>query len=317
MNYRKLGKTGLDVSVLSFGASSLGSVFRDTDEAESLRTVHQAIEAGINYIDVSPYYGLTKAETVLGKALKEIPRDKYLLSTKAGRYGADTFDFSFDRIVSSVEESLKRLNVNEIDVLYLHDIEFVPAEIILQEAIPALERLKESGKIRFSGICGLPLALFETFIPRVRVDSIISYCHYSLNDTSLLDLLPLLEARGVGLVNASPLSMGLLGTRGAPDWHPASREIKDACLQAARYCAEQGEDIAKLAVQFSTSNERIPTTLVSTANPENIRKNAAWTDEPIDERLLAEVLAILQPIRNRTWASGRDEYNSETGDRPR
>ncbi|MFD0675073.1 aldo/keto reductase [Cohnella sp. GCM10027633] len=311
MKYRALGQTGLDVSVLSFGASSLGSVFRDTDEAESIRTVCEAIDAGINYIDVSPYYGLTKAETVLGQALRGIPRDKYVLSTKAGRYGADTFDFSGDRIVASVEESLKRLNANEIDILYLHDIEFVPADIILHEAIPALQRLKESGKIRFTGICGLPIALFETFVPRVDVDCMISYCHYSLNDTSLLGLLPLLETHGVGLVNASPLSMGLLSTRGTPDWHPAAPDIKAACLQAAQYCADRGEDIAKLAVQFSTSDERIPTTLVSTANPANIRKNAEWTDEPIDERLLADVLDILKPVHNRTWTSGRAEYNGK------
>jgi len=313
MKYRKLGKTGLDVSVLSFGASSLGSVFRNTDDADSIRTVHQAIDAGMNYIDVSPYYGLTKAETVLGKALKDIPRDKYLLSTKAGRYGVDQFDFSQKRIVASLEESLNRLNVDEVDILYLHDIEFVPADVIIQEAIPALQRLKEDGKIRYAGICGLPLALFETFLPQVDVDCIISYCHYSLNDTSLLGLLPLLEEKGVGLVNASPLSMGLLGTRGTPDWHPASSAIKAACLKAAQYCADQGEDIAKLAVQYSTANERVPTTLVSTANPANIRKNAAWTEDPIDERLLAEVLAILQPVHNQTWVSGRAEYNTTIG----
>ncbi|CAI6077166.1 aldo/keto reductase [Cohnella sp. JJ-181] len=313
MKYRKLGKTGLDVSALSFGASSLGSVFRDTDESESIRTVHAAIDAGINYIDVSPYYGLTKAEAVLGKALKEIPRDKYLLSTKAGRYGDDAFDFSRERIVASVDESLARLNVDGIDILYLHDIEFVPEAIILEEAIPALQRLKDAGKIRFAGICGLPLALFEHFVPRVDVDCIISYCHYALNDTSLLGLLPLLEANGVGLVNASPLSMGLLGTRGTPAWHPAGPDIKAACLRAAQHCADQGADIAKLAVQFSTANPRIPTTLVSTANPANIAKNAAWTDEPIDERLLAEVLAILAPVHGRTWASGRAEYNEEIG----
>ncbi|KAF9121220.1 hypothetical protein BGX30_002719 [Mortierella sp. GBA39] len=278
MKYRKLGKTGLEVSALSFGASSLGSVFRDTDEQESLRTVHEAIDSGINYIDVSPYYGLTKAETVLGKALKDIPRDRYLLSTKAGRYGENEFDFSHNRIVTSLDESLKRLNVDEVDILFLHDIEFVPAQIILEEALPALEKLKQAGKIR------------------------------------LLDLLPLLEERNTGLVNASPISMGLLSTRGTPAWHPADPEIKEACLKAAQFCADQGEDIAKLAVQFSTSNERIPTTLVSTANPENIRRNASWVEEPVDERLLSEVLAILEPVHNRTWTSGRPEYNTKIGE---
>ncbi len=309
MKYRKLGRTGLDVSVLSFGASSLGSVFRETNEAEAIRTVHTAIDSGINLIDVSPYYGSTKAETVLGKAIKEIPRDKFLLSTKAGRYGVDQFDFSRKRITDSLEESFARLNTEYVDILYLHDIEFVSSEIVLEEAIPALQLLKEQGKIRYFGICGLPIQLFETLLPHAEVDAIISYCHYSLNDTALLGLLPLLEKRGIGLVNASPLSMGLLSTRGTPEWHPASPELKETCKRAADLCASRGLDIAKLAVQYSTSNKLIPTTLVSTANPDNIRNNAAWTDEPMDMELLKDVLDVLAPVHNRTWVSGRPEYN--------
>lgn len=309
MKYRPLGKTGLEVSALSFGASSLGSVFRQTDDSEAIRTVHAAIDAGINYVDVSPYYGATKAETVLGKAISQMSRDKFYLSTKAGRYGVDAFDFSGSRIEFSLEESLKRLNTDYVDILFLHDIEFVPPEIILEEAIPALNRLKQQGKIRNTGICGLPLELFEQMLPIVEVDAIISYCHYSLNDTSLFHLLPLLDARGVGLVNASPISMGLLSTRGTPDWHPASPEVKETCLKAARFVESLGEDIAKLAIQFSTCNERIPTTLVSTANPDNIARNAKWTEEPINEALLSEVFKILQPVHNKTWVSGLPRYN--------
>ncbi|MFC5651846.1 aldo/keto reductase [Paenibacillus solisilvae] len=311
MRYRTLGKTGLEVSVLSFGASSLGSVFRETNEAESIQTVHAAIDEGINYIDVSPYYGLTKAEAVLGKALNEIPRDKFLLSTKAGRYGIDAFDFSAGRIVSSLEESLARLHTDYVDILYLHDIEFVPADIIIEEALPALNQLKQQGKIRFTGICGLPLALFAKVLPLANVDAIISYCHYSLNDTSLLGLLPLLSETNVGLVNASPLSMGLLNTRQVPEWHPASKEIQTICKQAAEFCEQNGADISKLAVQFSTANPLIPTTLVSTANPENIHKNAQWVSDPIEQELLAEVLKILSPIHNQSWSSGRPEYNEQ------
>lgn len=309
MKYRKLGKTGLDVSVLSFGASSLGSVFRQTDDSEAIKTVHAAIDSGINYIDVSPYYGLTKAETVLGKAIKGLSRDKFLLSTKVGRYGEDIFDFSAKRIFASIEESLARLNTDYVDLLFLHDIEFVPAEIILKEAVPALQQLKAEGKIRFTGICGLPIELFEFMLPKVDVDAIISYCHYSLNDTSLLRLLPLLESLGTGLVNASPLSMGLLSPHGTPDWHPASPQLKATCKQAAEFLASQGAEIAKLAVQFSIANEKIPTTLVSTANPTNIVKNASWTEEPIDEDLLKAVQAQLAPVLNETWVSGRPEYN--------
>jgi aryl-alcohol dehydrogenase-like predicted oxidoreductase len=307
MQYRKLGNTGLEVSILSYGASPLGSVFRDIDEAEGIRTVHEALDLGINLIDVSPYYGLTKAETVLGKALKSVPRDRYILSTKAGRYGADVFDFSAERIIRSAEESMRRLQIDYIDILHLHDIEFGDLNQVVEESIPALQKLKEQGKIRFYGITGLPLAIYPKVIDRVHVDAVISYCHYSLNDTSLERLLPYFEEKGTGVINASPLSMGLLSLRGAPDWHPADQEIRECCRRAARYCAERGEDIAKLALQFSVRNERIPTTLTGTANPENIRKNVKWIEEPIDEQLLREVQDILQPIMNKTWPSGREE----------
>ncbi|HIW31400.1 MAG TPA: aldo/keto reductase [Candidatus Paenibacillus intestinavium] len=311
MKYRKLGITDMEVSTLSFGASSLGSVFRNTNEQESIRTVHTALDQGINYIDVAPYYGLTKAEIVLGKAIKELDRSKFYLSTKAGRYGENNFDFSAAKIASSVDESLARLNTDYVDILFLHDIEFVPAEIVIHEAIPTLHRLKEQGKIRYCGISGLPLQLFETLIPQINIDCILSYCHYALNDSSLLGLLPLLEERKVGLVNASPLSMGLLGTRPTPDWHPASELVKRICKQAADYCAVHGYDIAKLAVQYSTANSAIPTTLVSTSNPQNITKNATWIEEKLDQQLLKEVMEILKPIANVSWISGRSEYNEQ------
>ncbi|PZT53375.1 aldo/keto reductase [Paenibacillus silvae] len=310
MKKRKLGKTSLDVPVLSFGASSLGSVFRDIDRDEGIRTVHAAVDAGMNYIDVSPYYGLTKAETVLGEAIRSLPRSSYTLSTKAGRYGENEFDFSRKRILNSVQESLARLHTDYIDILFLHDIEFVEPEIIVEEAFPTLLDLKEKGIIRYAGICGLPLQLFEQMLPQVNADAIISYCHYALNDTSLLSLLPLLEEKGVGLVNASPLSMGLLSTRGTPAWHPAGERVKELCLKAARFCQEQGSDIAKLAVQFSTANEQIPTTLVSSASRRNIINNSSWIEEPMDHQLLEEVLRILAPLNNETWSSGLAQYNT-------
>ncbi|UJF32375.1 aldo/keto reductase [Paenibacillus hexagrammi] len=309
MKYRKLGKTGLEVSALSFGASSLGSVFRETDDAESIRTVHEAVDHGINLIDVSPYYGLTKAETVLGKAIAQLPRDRFILSTKAGRYGADHFDFSKQRILESAEESLRRLQTDYLDIMFLHDLEFVPFEAAAEGAFQALEQLKKDGKIRYYGVSGLPLSLFEKALSYTELDVVLSYCHYSLNDTTLVELLPLLESRNIGVVNASPLSMGLLGTRPVAEWHPATQEIKTVCRQAADYCASRGADMTKLAVQFATANERIPTTLVSTASPENIRNNIQWSEEPMDEQLLREVLEILKPIQGKSWASGLPEYN--------
>jgi L-galactose dehydrogenase len=307
MEYRPLGKTGLQVSTLGYGASPLGSVFREIDEAEGVRAVHTAIDLGINFIDVSPYYGATRAETVLGKALREIPRDRYLLATKVGRYGPEEFDFSAGRVARSVEESLQRLGVETLDLIQCHDIEFGSLDQVVEETIPALRRLREQGKVRFIGITGLPLAIFPAVLDRTPVDTVLSYCHYSLNDTSLQALFPYLRGKEVGVINASPLAMGLLTERGAPSWHPAWPEVQAACARAAAHCRSRGADIAQLALQFALGAPDVATTLVGTASPANLRKNAAWIEQPIDRDLLAEVLAILAPIHNCTWPSGRPE----------
>ena len=309
MEYRVLGKTGLKVSALSFGASSLGSVFRPVDEAEGIRAVQTALDLGINLIDVSPYYGLTRAETVLGKALKEIPRDQYYLATKVGRYGDDLFDFSAKRVTASVDESLARLNVDYVDIIQCHDIEFGDLDQVVNETLPALRKLEEGGKVRFVGVTGLPLKIFRYMLERAELDTILSYCHHSLNDTALDALVPDLKVKQVGIINASPLSMGLLSDRGAPDWHPASAEIKAACARAAAFCRERGTDLSKLALQFSVAHPDLATTLVGTASPENMAKNVRWVEEPMDLDLLAQVMQMLESIHNKTWPSGRPENN--------
>jgi L-galactose dehydrogenase len=309
MDYRLLGATGLKVSRLGYGASPLGGVFRDVDEAEGCRAVRVALDLGINFIDVSPYYGLTRAETVLGRALRGVPRDRYILATKVGRYGDSSFDFSARRVTASVDESLSRLGVGHIDLIQCHDIEFGSLDQIVEETIPALRKLRSTGKVRFIGITGLPLRIFQSVLARTVVDTILSYCRYCLNDVGLGTLLPFLQEKGAGIINASPLAMGLLSDRGAPVWHPAPRDVQAACSLAAAHCRERGTDISRLALQFATANPAIATTLVGTASPANIGKNVRWLDEPIDEGLLGEVLRILEPVRNATWPTGRPENN--------
>ncbi len=309
MEYRTLGKTGLEVSILSFGASSLGGVFRPINVDEGIRAVHVALDMGVNFIDCSPFYGLTKAETVLGRALKDVPRDRYLLATKVGRYGEDVFDFSAARVTKSVDESLARMGVDYIDVIQCHDIEYGSLNQVLDETIPALRRLQEQGKVRFVGITGFPLAIYPYIMDRIEVDTILSYCHYSMNDTTLDNLIPYLQEKDVGIIGASPLSMGLLTNRGAPDWHPATSEIKQVCAQAAAFCREQGMDIAQLAVQFALRCPDIHTTLIGTANPDNMRRNIEWLSAPYDEAMAKAVQEILAPIKDKTWITGRPENN--------
>ena len=293
------------VSNLSFGASSLGSVFHSIREEEGIEAVFTAVENGINFIDVSPYYGHLKAETVLGKALKDIPRDKYYLSTKVGRYGKDGvnfWDYSAKRATESVYESLERLNIDYIDLINVHDIEFQGdmeggLQKIVDETLPALVELKEKGVVRHVGITDLQPENLKWVVEHAAegtVESILNFCHYCLNDTLLADYLGFFEQHGVGVINASPFSMGLLSQRGAPDWHPASKDLRNVCARAAAYCQELGYPIDKLAIQFSTSfNPRIATTLFSSANPKNVLKNIAYVNEPMDEELVQKVQEII------------------------
>ncbi|MFW6039039.1 MAG: aldo/keto reductase [bacterium] len=302
------------MSCLAFGASALGGVFGAVDEGDGMRAVHAALDGGINYIDVSPFYGLTKAETVLGRALKGINRERYYLSTKCGRYGHDftDFDFSADRVTRSIDESLTRLGVSHVDLLFAHDIEFGNLEQVIHETLPAMAKIKQQGKARYIGVSGLPLKVFTTVVSQVpegTLDAVLSYCHYGLNDTSLLSILPELEAKGIGVVSAAPLSMGLLTPQGPPDWHPAPQQLKQKCGEAAAHCAAKGKNLSKLAVQYALAEPRIATTLVSADHPQKVETNLACMDEPIDEQLLAEVLQILEPVHNVTWPSGRAENN--------
>ena len=313
MVYNELGKTGLRLSNLGFGASSLGGVFHDIREAEAIQAVFTAIENGINFIDVSPYYGHYKAETVLGKALKDLPRDKYYLSTKVGRYGKDgvnIWDYSAKRAKESVYESLERLNIDYIDIINVHDVEFQGdleggLQKVVDETLPALVELRKEGVVRHVGITDLQPENLKWVIEHCEagtVESVLNFCHYCLNDELLLDYLDFFEANNIGVVNASPFSMGLLSQRGAPAWHPAPESLKEACRRAAAYCQEKDYPIEKLAIQYSTSlNPRIATTLFSSAKPKNVLKNIEYVNAPMDEELVKEVQAIIGDQMRVRW----------------
>ena len=307
MEYRELGKTGLRVSALSFGASSLGGVFHTIKESEAIEAVHTAVDGGINFIDVSPYYGHYKAETVLGKALKDIPRDKYYLSTKVGRYGKDgvnTWDYSARRAVESVYESMERLGIDHIDLINVHDIEFADLNQVAAETLPALVELREKGIVGHVGITDLQpenLQWVIEHVPAGTVESILCFCHYCLNDDLLTEYFDWFEERGIGIINASPLSMGLLSSRGVPPWHPADRRLVEACARAAAHCSAKGYPIEKLAVQYSVSNRRIATTLFSSANPDNVKKNIENIQTPPDPELVREVRNIIGDQMRVRW----------------
>lgn len=309
MEKRTLGRTGLELPVLSFGASSLGAEFRAIDLQEAISAVHAALDCGMNFIDTSPFYGRGMSEVLLGPALKGIPRDSYLLGTKLGRYDKAHFDFSAKRVVESVDVSLHRMGVDHLDICLCHDIEFVDMSQIVEETLPALRKVQQAGKVRFIGVSGYPMKMFRYVLDRTDLDVVLSYNHYTLQNTMFADLVPYLKAKEVGIMNAAPFSARLLTNAELPPWHRATPEVRAVARKAAEHCANAGSDIAKLALQFSIRNPDMTTCVTGSANPQRVREWAQWAAEPIDETLLAEVLEILQPIHNWFYVEGRPENN--------
>jgi len=310
MQTRRLGKTDLDLPILSFGASSLGQEFRSVKLDEALESVRVALDCGLNFIDTSPFYGRGMSEVLLGIALRGIPRESYTLCTKLGRYDLAHFDFSAKRVAESVDVSLHRLGTDHLDIILCHDIEFVPMQQIVDETIPALRKIQQAGKVRYIGFSGYPMKVFRFVLDQTDADCVLSYNQYTLQNTRFADeIVPYLKEKGVGVMNAGPFSARLLTTAPLPPWLKEPEEVNAAARAAAAHCAERGVDIAKLALQFCLANPDIATTVSGSANPNNIRNWAKWAAEPLDEELLREVLAIFAPVKNLGHREGLPENN--------
>ncbi len=309
MERRPLGKTGMQVSVLGFGASSLGAEFREVDLHECLDSVHVALDRGMNLIDTSPYYGRGQSEVLLGYALRKIPRERYFLCTKLGRYAPAHFDFSARRVGESIDISLERMGVEYLDIALCHDVEFVGLDQIVNETIPALREIQKSGKVRFIGISGYPMKIFREILAQTELDLILSYNHFTLQNDMLRDLAVEMSTRGVGVMNAAPFSARLLTGAPLPVWHKAPAHVRDICAQAAAVCVAAGSDLAKLAIQYSIGNQNLATCITGSANPQRIGQWVDWINEPIDTQLLAEVQKVLKPIHNWFYVEGRVENN--------
>jgi L-galactose dehydrogenase len=315
VNRRTLGGTGLEVSAVGYGASPLGAVYGAFREQDGIDAVRTALELGVNFIDVSPYYGATAAETVLGKALRGIDRSSYVLASKVGRYGDEEFDFSAKGVTRSVHESLARLGTDHLDLVQCHDIEFVDLDQVIDEALPALRVLQQAGTVRAVGVTGYPVPALAYVARRAKVDTVMSYCQYTLQDRRLAGWRDRFDELGTAVINASPLGMGMLTTRGAPAWHPAPQELLERCAAAAAACAKQGTDIAELALQFSVATGPFASTVIGSADPANVRASVAWAEHAPDPELLHEIEQILAPVRDQGWVNGRPE-NQQPGGEP-
>ena len=312
METRPLGNTGIDLPALSFGASSLGAEFRSIDLNEAFGAVHTALDLGVNFIDTSPFYGRGMSEVMLGQALKGIDRESYLLGTKLGRYSLEHFDFSAKRVDESLHVSMHRMGTDHLDLILLHDVEFVKLPQIWEETIPALLKAKAEGKVRAIGFSCYPMACFNTVLDQVEddIDCVLSYNQYTLQNTAIADdLVPRLKSKNLGAINAGPFSARLLTNAELPKWLKEPEEVKAAARAAAKLCDDNGVDIAQLALQFSCENPDIASTVAGSANPKNVAKWAKWLAEPIDRDLLAAVQKIFEPVKNIGHVEGLPENN--------
>lgn len=307
MLYRKLGQTGLSVSVIGFGASPLGDVFGMVSPRQGEAAVQHAIDSGINIFDVSPYYGLTLAEERLGQFVAN-RRHEIVLATKCGRYGADHFDFSAKTIIETFEASLQRLRTGYVDLLQVHDVEFGSLEQIVNETLPALRQLQQQGKARFVGITGYWPNLLADLARIVPVDTVLNYCHWNvLMDDMDRHLTPLAKQMGIGLLNASPLHMGLLGGGTVPEWHPAPPQVRKSAETVVGICQQHGVNPATVALYHCLTHPFVASTFMGFQSAAEVRGALQALDFVPSANLMDAINKVVRPLFNITWPSGLPE----------
>lgn len=305
MEYRTLGNTGLRLSILGFGAAPLGNEYGDIEATQGEYAVQTAIDHGINFFDTSPYYGRTLSEERLGAALLAT-REKVVLCTKLGRYGKDSFDFSASRVMASIDESLRRLRTDHVDMLIAHDIEYGDPEQVINETIPAMRKLQGAGKARFVGISGLPLKVLAYVAERARVDFILSYCHYNLNDSRsgpLTDSYCSRQSNWPSECISVPHGNAYAG--GSAELAPAPQEVKEAATKIVQFCASRGVNVTTLALRFCLDYPHVSSTLVGMSSRSEVEQDLKALNFTVDPELLSEIEQILAPVKDRTWHSGR------------
>ncbi|KAG9295404.1 hypothetical protein G9A89_013433 [Geosiphon pyriformis] len=309
----------LQLTKIMFGAGVFSGRYHLMKDNWPLEAVRRALELGINGFDTSPFY--EDSEIILGDALyalrNDYPRSRYYLSTKVGRYGflKQDFDYSAQRVEESVTTSIARLKTDYLDVVFAHDVEFVDIEEVVGDdgALSKLFEMKARKSYPLDILLNIAHLQYERNQP---LDIILTYCHYNLQNTLLADYAQ--KFRGVGikyLLNASPLSMGLLCNDPCPNWHPASPELREAAQKCAKIAQENQLNIAKLALEFSLEWDGVDSTLIGCSNKNEVeeavalfnnlkaRQKARQTRSIQEEQVLEKIAQILAPYHNVTWAS--------------
>ncbi len=308
----EIGKTGLQVTRLGLGTAPLGGLFEDVPEARALPIVKRALMLGINFLDTAPLYGHGKSETYLGKALARVPRSSYVLATKVGRLlvPADpsqlekrefdhpfpfkpVFDFSYDAVMKSFEESLKRLNLDRIDLLHIHDPDS-HYEQAIKGAYPALARLRREGVIRAIGAGMNQAEMPARFAREGDFDCFLLAGRYTLIDhTGLKELLPLCVQKGISIIIGGPYNSGVLASGAKPgakfDYVDAPQEVLQKVSKAAEVCARHGVAMKAAALQFPLAHPAVVSVIPGARSVEELEENFRLADQPIPKEFWADL----------------------------
>lgn len=289
-----------------FGAGIFSGAYGDL-ESDPADTVRRALYLGINYFDTSVLYG--DSESILGDALDKVkgdyPREKYFIATKCGRYGYKVSDCEFTAVKTrqSVMRSLERLKTTYLDVVFAHDVEFAPSlDAVCGPGgiIEELFKLKDEGVLGHVGVSGYPLPVLLAVAKEQQakgrpLDVVLSYCHFNLQNTTFASYASMFRENGVKfLINASPLCMGLLGSRQLPAWHPALPEMRKAQEEADRWCIRHGWSLGNLALRYALRNRvkegegRWDATLIGLRGVEEAESAAMHLDQ-VNEGFKGEV----------------------------
>jgi D-threo-aldose 1-dehydrogenase len=308
----EIGRTGLRVTRLGLGGAPLGGLFQDVQGEAAVATVRRALEIGINFFDTAPLYGHGKSEMWMGKALASVPADSRVLATKVGRVLVPVdpgslekdefdnpapfkpvFDFSYDGVMRSFRESLKRLNLDRVDILHIHDPDN-HYEQAINEAYPALDQLRKEGRIKAVGAGMNQAEMLARFAREGNFDCFLLAGRYTLIDHSgLKELLPLCVQKKISIIIGGPYNSGVLATGARPgakfNYADAPPEILEKVRRVEEVCARHEVPMKAAALQFPLAHPAVVSVIPGARSVGELEENFRLISHPIPSGFWADL----------------------------
>jgi D-threo-aldose 1-dehydrogenase len=294
----ELGNRGITVSRIGFGTAPIGNVGAVTDQ-QAIATIHYALENGINLFDTAPLYGAGHAERLLGEALSGVPRSEFVLSTKVGRVldestGKLSFDYSRDGVMRSLEGSLKRLKLDQVDLLLIHDPDDYP-ERALAEAYPTLADLRSQGVIRAVGSGMNQWQVLTRFAKEADFDCFLLAGRYTLLEQTSLEFLELCRSKGIGIMLGGVFNSGILARGPVPgatyNYAAPPAAIVEKTNAIAAITARHNVPLSVAAIHFAQAHPAISSLVLGALSPEEVGANLAALQQRLPATLWSDLLA--------------------------